>query len=60
MIVLSLIHHKQGTVETWFNDLRYNDIPGIMINICVSSKIIVICMGQNLGRTIFAIMIFLV
>ena len=23
---------KSGTVETRFNDLRYNDIPGITIN----------------------------
>ena len=25
-------------MESWFNDLRYNDIPGITINILLPSK----------------------
>ena len=29
---------NQPEVEPWFNDLRYNDIPGITINIRFLSK----------------------
>ena len=25
-------------MERWFNDLQFNDIPGIMINICFPGK----------------------
>ena len=47
-------------MEPRFNDLWYNDIPGLAINIPLPSKNhsnpgIVKCMGQNIGITIFGI-----
>ena len=49
---------KFTTVESRFNDLRFNDIPGITINIRSPAKVIVKCMGQNPGLTIFGLTIF--
>ena len=47
-----------ATVEPRFNDLRYYDIPGIMINIGFPKKVRVRGMAQNPGITIFGLTIF--
>ena len=47
--------------EPPFNNLWYNNIPGITINICLPSKSynnIKMYAGQNPGITIFSITIF--
>ena len=33
-----MCYFESVTVEPWFNDLRYNDIPGITINTHLPSK----------------------
>ena len=52
------------TVEPRFNDLRFNDIPGITISIRFPGKsyiyTVVKCMGQNPSLTIFGLTKFLV
>ena len=50
-------HLSVVTVEPRYNDPRYNDIPGITINM-LPAKVTVKCMGQNPDITIFDITIF--
>ena len=47
-----------ATVESRLNDLRFNDIPGITINIRFPGKSCSESMGQNPGLTIFGLTIF--
>ena len=47
------------TVEPQYNDLSYNDIPGITINIHLPSKGYSKMYGAEPGITIFGITIFL-
>ena len=49
---------QYSTVEPWFNNLRYNDISGITINIRLPAKVIVKCKEQKHSITIISITIF--